>query len=262
MMYNIQRGASCQAVVDLRREGLPVGSLLPVEQADVLVKIIQDIADASNSEEFNHRLLESLRQAIPFDAAALLRLERDALVPEAISGLSRKTFGRRFLLREHPGLETICRSQETVLFQKESTLPDPLPDTPAAVGLGLPLNVRGEPLGVLWAVAADPAAFENIDPLLLKAVAALAAAEMRPHVPEEMSTTRPMAGAVRGFQRTLIRQALAENGDRWAAAARALGMDRGNLHHLATRLGIERTGRRRTPAPRREGLPPPPEILL
>ncbi|HXQ23875.1 MAG TPA: helix-turn-helix domain-containing protein, partial [Candidatus Acidoferrales bacterium] len=40
------------------------------------------------------------------------------------------------------------------------------------------------------------------------------------------------------FQRTLIRRTLAEHGGNWAAAARALDMHRGNLHHLASRLGL------------------------
>jgi anaerobic nitric oxide reductase transcription regulator len=44
--------------------------------------------------------------------------------------------------------------------------------------------------------------------------------------------------AVADYERRLIRAALAQHGGRWAAAARALGMHRSNLHHLATRLGI------------------------
>jgi len=40
------------------------------------------------------------------------------------------------------------------------------------------------------------------------------------------------------FQRTLIRRTLAGHAGNWAATARALGMHRGNLHHLASRLGL------------------------
>ncbi len=42
----------------------------------------------------------------------------------------------------------------------------------------------------------------------------------------------------REFQRLAIEQALEESGGNWAAAARRLGMHRGNLHHLAKRLGL------------------------
>jgi anaerobic nitric oxide reductase transcription regulator len=45
--------------------------------------------------------------------------------------------------------------------------------------------------------------------------------------------------ATRGFQRSLIRRALVTSDDNWAAAARALGMHRSNLHHLADRLGLK-----------------------
>ncbi|MEZ6037881.1 MAG: nitric oxide reductase transcriptional regulator NorR [Planctomycetota bacterium] len=44
--------------------------------------------------------------------------------------------------------------------------------------------------------------------------------------------------AVEEFQRGLVRDALATAGGNWAAAARALGVDRSNLFHLARRLGL------------------------
>jgi anaerobic nitric oxide reductase transcription regulator len=40
------------------------------------------------------------------------------------------------------------------------------------------------------------------------------------------------------FQRRIIQQALADSNGNWAAAARALGMHRSNLHNLAKRLGL------------------------
>jgi anaerobic nitric oxide reductase transcription regulator len=36
----------------------------------------------------------------------------------------------------------------------------------------------------------------------------------------------------------MVTQAVAEHGGNWAAAARSLGMGRGNLHHMARRLGL------------------------
>jgi len=45
--------------------------------------------------------------------------------------------------------------------------------------------------------------------------------------------------AVEGFKRTLVKEAIRRNRGNWAAAARDLGLDRGNLHHLAQRLGLK-----------------------
>jgi anaerobic nitric oxide reductase transcription regulator len=60
--------------------------------------------------------------------------------------------------------------------------------------------------------------------------------------PQAVASAAPLPRSLRDatleFQRTLIRRALAEQGGNWAAAARALGMHRGNLHHLASRLGL------------------------
>jgi anaerobic nitric oxide reductase transcription regulator len=40
------------------------------------------------------------------------------------------------------------------------------------------------------------------------------------------------------FERRIVADAIARHDGNWAAAARALGMHRSNLHHLATRLGL------------------------
>lgn len=52
--------------------------------------------------------------------------------------------------------------------------------------------------------------------------------------PRELS----LREAVRQFQREAIRRALAKYHGNWAAAARELGVNRSNLHNLATRLGL------------------------
>ncbi len=40
-------------------------------------------------------------------------------------GLSRDTFGRRFIISEHPRFEEICASRSPVRFDSDSSLPDP-----------------------------------------------------------------------------------------------------------------------------------------
>jgi anaerobic nitric oxide reductase transcription regulator len=51
---------------------------------------------------------------------------------------------------------------------------------------------------------------------------------------------RSFRAEVKAFEIRLIQQALENHQGNWAAAARELGMNRSNLHNLATRLGIRR----------------------
>lgn len=57
--------------------------------------------------------------------------------------------------------------------------------------------------------------------------------------PAASSESLPLKTATDAFQRELIRQQLAQDGDNWAATARALGLDASNLHKLARRLGLK-----------------------
>ncbi|WP_355660643.1 nitric oxide reductase transcriptional regulator NorR [Halomonas salifodinae] len=62
--------------------------------------------------------------------------------------------------------------------------------------------------------------------------------------PETSSATtepprRTLREASEAFQRDTIARALAAEGNNWAGAARRLGMDPGNLHRLARRLGLK-----------------------
>ena len=49
----------------------------------------------------------------------------------------------------------------------------------------------------------------------------------------------PLREAVDTYKRRLVREAVEKNNGNWAAAARDLGVARGNLHHLARRLGLK-----------------------
>jgi anaerobic nitric oxide reductase transcription regulator len=55
-----------------------------------------------------------------------------------------------------------------------------------------------------------------------------------PEVPEPS-----LREAVQEYQRQLIRRAVKRHGGNWSGAARALGVERANLHHLAKRLGLK-----------------------
>ena len=53
-----------------------------------------------------------------------------------------------------------------------------------------------------------------------------------------LAADRSLREGVRDYQREAIQRALHGAQGNWAAAARALGMHRSNLHHLARRLGL------------------------
>ncbi len=159
-----------------------------METIDILVTIALDLTAALSAGDRYRRLLEALGSVIPYDAACLLRLEGDELMPIAARGLSPDALGRRYPLGEHPRLARICQAREPLRFPSDDLSPDPfdglIEGDPTATRrvhacLGCPLYVEGELIGVLTADALNPMAFEALDQGFLRAVAALAAAQMR-----------------------------------------------------------------------------------
>jgi transcriptional regulator with GAF, ATPase, and Fis domain len=59
-----------------------------------------------------------------------------------------------------------------------------------------------------------------------------------PPVAPPAAAGRTRRDAIEDYERLVIGRALADAGGSWAAAARALGMHRSNLHHRAVRLGL------------------------
>ena len=160
-----------------------------MDQLDTILAMAMDLTSARSAGDRYRRLLEALRRVIPYDAAAILRLEERDLVPVAAHGLAPQALGRRFSTGEHPRLDIICKAHELVLFPTDTAMPDPfdglLEEAPGEDAprihacLGCPLSVGGELLGVLTADAVDPDAFAALDRRFLAVVGAMAAAEMR-----------------------------------------------------------------------------------
>jgi anaerobic nitric oxide reductase transcription regulator len=162
--------------------------LTTMETFDTLITIALDLTAALSAGDRYRRLLEALGAVIPYDAASLLRLEGEELAPVAARGLSPDALGRRYAISEHPRLARICKAHEPVRFPADDPSPDPfdgmiLGDLTATkrihACLGCPLYVDGELLGALTADALNPKAFEALDQEFLRAVTALAAAQMR-----------------------------------------------------------------------------------
>lgn len=95
----------------------------PMLQA--LVPLVDDLSRELPDSERYRRLLEAVRALLPCDAAALLRLDGDWLVPVAVNGLSSDTLGRRFKVDEHPRFQQLLQAEGPTRFPPDSTLPDP-----------------------------------------------------------------------------------------------------------------------------------------
>ena len=78
---------------------------------------------ASDRYSAAHR---GVRRVIPCDAACLLRLEGDDLVPVAGYGLSAAALGRRYDRREHPRLDVILRSPQPGALSRRQPAARPL----------------------------------------------------------------------------------------------------------------------------------------
>jgi anaerobic nitric oxide reductase transcription regulator len=84
-----------------------------------LLPLVADLARELPEAERYRRLLGALRELLPCDASALLRL-----VPLAVDGLSADTLGRRFIVAEHPRLQAILASPQATRFAADCELPD------------------------------------------------------------------------------------------------------------------------------------------
>ncbi len=159
-----------------------------MDKLGTLAAIAINLTAMLSAEDRYQRLLEALHIAIPYDAATLLRVQGDTLVPLAARGLTPDAMGREYSRESHPRLDIICNSKEPVLFSKDSSLPDPF--DALLVGapkerqqihacLGCPLYVSGKLVGVLTADALDPNAFDQLPKQYLKVIGLMAGAQMQ-----------------------------------------------------------------------------------
>jgi len=159
-------------------------------------------------------LLEALGRVIPYDAAALHRSDGDAFVPLAARGLAPAAMERRYVLGDHPRLAIIAQSREPVRFAADDPRPDPFDGLLLGFGaparrihacLGCPLYGDGRLMGALTADALDPGAFDALDQEFLRAVGALAGAQM--HTADLMEALEHTARRQGMIARDLLREA-------------------------------------------------------
>lgn len=159
-----------------------------MELPDALLAMALDLTASLAAKDRLARVLESVRGALPCDAAAVLELVGDELVPLATHGLAPEVLGRRFARREHPRLDLVLARRAPVRFAADSALPDPYdglllvnPDATRDVHacLGCPLLAGENVIGVLTADALEPGAFDQLDERFLRMLGALAGAALQ-----------------------------------------------------------------------------------
>ena len=151
---------------------------------NALLPLVADLARDLPERERMRRLLAALRTLLPADAAALLRLEGEWLLPVAIDGLEPDTLGRHFRVAEHPRLAQLLAAGQAMRFAPDSPLPDPYDGLIAHHGplhvhdcMGCVLHADGQPWGLLTLDALEPGRFAAPGTLeLLQAFGNLAAA--------------------------------------------------------------------------------------
>lgn len=149
-----------------------------------LLPLVSDLSRELPERERYRRLLQAMRSLLPCDAAALLRLDGEWLVPLAVDGLSTDTLGRRFKVDEHPRFSAILSREEPTRFASDSDLPDPYDGLVEGLHhqlevhdcMGCPLFVDEQPWGLITLDALDPEQFQQVELDALQAFASLAAA--------------------------------------------------------------------------------------
>jgi anaerobic nitric oxide reductase transcription regulator len=194
-----------------------------------LLTIAADLCAHLGSPDRYDRLLAAVTRVVPCDAAALLRLEGESLVPVATVGLLPDTLGRTFALRDHPRLQHIVLAAGPVRFQ-DARMPDPFDGLTAAGNdlapvhacMGCALRVEGRVVGVLTVDALEAAAFGAVDDATLTMFAALAGAAL--HTAGLIDTIERTAQRHGRLADHLQRDASRRDGSEW------LGTSRVSLH--------------------------------
>jgi anaerobic nitric oxide reductase transcription regulator len=200
-------------------------------QLQALLEIARDLTSSLAAQDRYGRLLNVIRRLIPCDAACLLRLEGNDLLPVAAHGLIPSALSQRFSRRDHPRLDVILNSREPVRFPVDSPLADPfdgllnLPDRHASLHdtihacLGCALTEGGEVVGALTADALQPHAFDHLDVRLIAMLGALAGAAVRTTtLIEALSRRAEHQGRV---AREMVRNVVHGGGDFLGTGARA-----------------------------------------
>ena len=156
--------------------------------SQAMLQIALDLSASLPFETLYQRLIDTVSQVFPCDAAALLQLQGNHLIPVALHGLAPELIGQRFTICEHPRLARILQSRQPVRFATDAKLPDPFDgqlnadsnrELDVHACMGCSLYVEDTLIGVLTLDALKPGAFDDIDDISVKTFSAMAAATLR-----------------------------------------------------------------------------------
>ncbi len=158
---------------------------MALSQSD-LTRIALDITSGLANRDRFSRLLDTIRQNLHCDAAALLSYHGQFFTPLAINGLHDDVIGRRFVLAEHPRLEAIARAGDVVRFPADSDLDDPYDGLIPNQGeelkvhacIGLPLFANERLIGAVTIDGFDPEQFDQFSDFELRSLSAIAAVSL------------------------------------------------------------------------------------
>ncbi|MCB9558587.1 MAG: nitric oxide reductase transcriptional regulator NorR [Deltaproteobacteria bacterium] len=173
----------------VRLRAIPKTGAAPIDRKGVeraLLSIATDLTAALANDGRYERLIQALCRVFPCDAATLLRLEADSLIPVATSGLVSSVGQTRYYIDQHPRLAAILASATPVRFAADDARPDPF-DGAIASGeqldvhscMGCALKVQGKTVGALTLDALEPHCFDPISDDEISTFAALAGAAMQ-----------------------------------------------------------------------------------
>jgi anaerobic nitric oxide reductase transcription regulator len=166
-----------------------IGNMSPTPSSlEALADVAGDLSSSLATRDRYDRLLQAVRRVVPCDAACLMVLEGNELVPLAGHGLTQHAMRIRYSRDQHPRLDAILANPQPIQFPANSDLPDPFDgnlqaDPQALHGihacLGCALRDGDIVVGALTADALEPRAFDQLDPQLLRLLAGLAGAALR-----------------------------------------------------------------------------------
>ncbi|MBE0565845.1 MAG: hypothetical protein IH621_07820, partial [Krumholzibacteria bacterium] len=115
-----------------------------LQQADalgVLVGVAHDLTASLAAEDRYERLLTAVRRLVPCDAACLLRLVGQDLVPVAGHGLSLEALNRRYARGEHPRLDILLAAAEPSTVDSDDLITVPAHQRKKAKPRALPADL-------------------------------------------------------------------------------------------------------------------------
>ncbi len=148
---------------------------------DAFVSAASVISSKNSPDAKYERLFDALFSVLPCDAAVLLAMDKEHLVPVAVKGFGSDLLGRRFHPEEHPRLRAILNAESPLVFQPDSVISNPFESvtTTSRAEMGVAIRFDEDTVGALIIYVDSAEVIRGIDARELLLFATLAAANLR-----------------------------------------------------------------------------------